>query len=266
MKDTTPPICIQDAIDKERRKAFQGIPLVPRAKKIHWHIQSFGKFMYKYKSIVAFIKVFNYLQAHFFPIAFVPTSSPEEAQIMLSFDSNSDKHHQRKAPYPFKGTIVAYTIQSHDKGVPSQIWLDENYDWMNVHHSENFQLLKMAIHQILHALAIPHSKVLGEIMYPNFIQNPSVLIKRDTIEAIRELYQDYLQQPQAVPVKNQEQDPVFDKMELTEQVVKKIYRTDRELANAGTNQIIRVGYLLGADVDRGYSDGKNLKAVKAIYA
>jgi len=158
---------------------------------IHWHISesSFTKDLDKYKQILAFEKGFKIISPYFPRITFESTSKREKAPIELFFKKNGDKD----LPEPFDKGVLAYAFlpMGDPMGIQSNVYFNDDLDWTVMHKPSSFSLLKVFVHEVLHALGLHHSPYKNDIMYPSYEPNDNITISGDTIRSIRRLYGRY---------------------------------------------------------------------------
>lgn len=156
---------------------------------IKWHVaeESFTKDIDKYKQILAFEKGFKILAPCFYPISFDSTSDRKEAPIEMFFKHPRDK----SLPEKFDKGVLAYAYlpQGNPLGIESNIYFNDEVTWSSIHKKDKFSLLKVFIHEVLHALGLQHSSIKEDIMYPSYQPNNDIVISQDTKDSIRRLYE-----------------------------------------------------------------------------
>lgn len=160
--------------------------IIPVDGKIYWHIENFTQDMDKFEIIFTLEKMFKILQPYFVPV-FTSTNNIRESQITLRFKHNGDDG----LPERFdQGTLAyAYLANNTDsRGFISDVFFNDNYVWTEMHSDFSFNLLKVAIHEVLHACGLQHSDNPDDIMYWQYQGNGSIFISENTQESIFNLY------------------------------------------------------------------------------
>lgn len=160
--------------------------ILPIDGKIYWHIDNFTWDMDKFEVILTFEKMFRKIQPYFVP-EFVSTSSPAESQITLRFRKNGDAD----LPEPFDSGTLAYAYLANNtdsKGYASDVFFNDGYTWTEMHSDNSISLLKVAVHEVLHACGMHHSDNPEDILFWQYQNNDSIVFSQDTIEAIYKEY------------------------------------------------------------------------------
>ena len=160
--------------------------IVPIDGNIYWHIENFTKDMPKYKVILAFEQMFKILQPYVKP-TFESTSNPKLSQITIRFRNNTAPD----LPVKFDAQTLAYAFLANNStalNLVSDMFFNENFTWAEVHKPKHINLLKVAVHECLHALGLYHSDDKNDILYYMYQPNNDITFTKDTIDSIYRLY------------------------------------------------------------------------------
>lgn len=164
-----------------------GSGITPKNGKILWHLQEQGlsKDMDKYKIIFAISEGFRRWQQHF-PQQLEATGDINEAAIIIKFRTNEN----RDLPIKFKPGVLAYAFfpSGESKGLPSDVFLNDGYNWGEMHKAGQIFLLKVFIHELGHSFGLHHSDIKEDILYWQYQPNNEINITDDTILGIQKLY------------------------------------------------------------------------------
>ena len=160
--------------------------IIPIDGKIYWHIENFTPDMDKFKTIFIFEQMFKIWQKDFVP-TFESTSDINESQITLRFRNTGDAD----LPEPFGDGTLAYAYLANDTtaaGVVSDVFFNDFYKWGEMHKDAHISLLKVAVHEVGHALGLHHSDDPIDIMYWQYQSDNNLIITLDTLAGIYKLY------------------------------------------------------------------------------
>ena len=174
----TIPACKVCSVGKYKRGS--GAPY--QSSPIYWHVAEHTPDMDKKGNIAAFNAAFNIWQEVLSPIQLLPTSSLTRANIVVRFARNGDSD----LPYRFEPSTLAYAFFPYNN--KSDIWFNDAFNWGAMHSPENFNLVKVAVHEIGHSLNLDHSVVSGDIMEAVYTPNDDIIITADTLAGIEDLY------------------------------------------------------------------------------
>lgn len=162
--------------------------IVPNNGVIYWHIDEdyITNDFDKLKVILQFERAFGEWQPYFLPVKFQATSDRKKAAIVVHFMNPDDK----ALPEPFGDSTLAYAFfpQRESLGIHADMYFNDKYQWAEKHSSGEINLFKVIVHELGHAFGLHHSTDITDILYPTYQPNDSVVITRDTLEGIHELY------------------------------------------------------------------------------
>lgn len=175
--------------------------ITPMDNKIYWHIVNFTNDTSRYKTILSFFRAFRLLEPHFGGIQLEATSGFNLAQIKMFFANNSDSV---KPPILFQKGVLAYAIPSR-----GEIYFNDEFDWDEMHNpdTDTWNLVKVAVHELLHLFFIGHTDRADDIMFWEAENDDIINITSDSIDAIRYLYGQYFQK--VVPPLMQSVDNIY---------------------------------------------------------
>ena len=215
---------------------------------IWWHIHKdlYTDDMPKHKIVLAFEKCFDAWKPHLHPIKIQSTGDVNKAQVVIRFLKNGDE----ELPNPFGKHTLAYAYFPHGNsmGLNADMFFNDDREWGEMHTAENYNLFKVAVHEVGHALGIYHSKVKEDIMYPQYLPNNNVNITLDTLGAVEELFGDV---------------KLAHGGSNLQLVLKQIFPTERSLIKTNRPTLRRLCTLFGIEFAR--LDGKR-KLARMLFA
>jgi hypothetical protein len=148
--------------------------------RIYWHLDEslLPVNMTKAAVLLCVQKAFNFIQTEFGHIRFEMTN--ETAPIIISF-KNPDFFEIPKA-------VAVAEPYSPENPKGADVFLNLKMDWSEFHKPGGFSLVKVLVHEILHALGINHSTNPADIMFFAYQENDSIVITDSTRQAIKEFY------------------------------------------------------------------------------
>lgn len=149
---------------------------------IYWHIENFTKDQDKYKTIVAFENCFEQWNKYLNPLRFVATGNKEEAVIVIKFRHNGDKD----LPHSFGEHTLAYAFAPPT----CTIYVNDVWDWANMHPTKGFDLFKCMTHEVGHTIGLGHTTADKCIMRATYDKDTPVIFSQDTLNGIEYLYGD----------------------------------------------------------------------------
>ncbi|XP_004689108.1 PREDICTED: interstitial collagenase isoform X1 [Condylura cristata] len=105
-----------------------------------------------------------------------------QADIMLSFVWGD---HRDNSPFDGPNGNLAHAFQP-GPGIGGDVHFDEEERWTT--DSRNYNLYRVAAHELGHSLGLSHSTDIGALMYPNYIFSGDVQLNQDDINGIQALY------------------------------------------------------------------------------
>lgn len=162
--------------------------ITPIDGKIYWHVDeaSLTKDMEKYKILFAIEQAFKVWQPYFHNVKFEPSNDKSKSAIVIRFKHNG----QSGLPYPFEDGVLAYAFYPYKQslGAHSDIYMNDAYNWQEMHTATGINLFKVFVHELGHSLGLSHSEFREDIMYPIYQPNDNVVIVDDTAQGIYKLY------------------------------------------------------------------------------
>lgn len=157
--------------------------------KIYWHLDenNLSPDLNKFQIIFGIENAFKDWQEFVNP-KFQPTNDIEKAAIVFRFMSNGNE----ELPFPFEPSTLAYAFfpEEESLGIHSDIYMNDFFNWKIMHTESGYNMYKVIVHEIGHALGLDHSEDESDIMFPSYQPNDNVNITQDTIEGISLLYGD----------------------------------------------------------------------------
>lgn len=179
---------MRGCIKKDSLKTIRGANVIPVINgKIKWHLDEtyLPSTMDKYKVILAFQKTFQIIQTEFNPIIFESTSEVKEAPIIIKFASNELKN----MPEQFDEGVLAYAYGNFSNFAhASDLFINLAYQWDEMHKPDKINLVKVAVHELMHALGFDHSDIQSDILFWQYQENDEINFSEDTKKKIREFY------------------------------------------------------------------------------
>ena len=179
---------MRGCIKKDNLKTIRGANTIPVINgKIKWHLDEtyLPKSMDKYKVILSFQKTFQIIQSQFGDIIFESTGEVKEAPIIIKFASNELKN----MPEPFEDGVLAYAYGNFSNFAhASDLFINLAYKWDEMHKPDAINLVKVAVHELLHALGFDHSDIQSDILFWQYQENDEINFSEDTKKKIREFY------------------------------------------------------------------------------
>ncbi len=179
---------MRNCIKKDSLKTIRGANTIPVINgKIKWHLDEtyLPKSMDKYKVILSFQKTFQIIQSQFGEIVFESTGEAKEAPIIIKFASNELKN----MPEPFEDGVLAYAYANFANfSHAADLFINLAYQWDEMHKPDAINLVKVAVHELLHALGFDHSDIQSDILFWQYQENDEINFSEDTKKKIREFY------------------------------------------------------------------------------
>ena len=205
--------------------------ITPINGKIYWHVDEnfLSPDLEKYKIIFAIQKSFNKWQPYVNPV-FESSSNPSNSAIIFKFMEDGNP----ALPFPFDENTLAYAFfpNGQSLGVESDIYVNDAYNWSEMHTPSSFNLFKVIVHEIGHSLGLDHSENIEDILYPSYQPDDNVVVTDDTIEGIERLYGAKLQVDSNLNID-------------CDELLKSIFSTKRLLGRLYEHQLVDLANLLG---------------------
>ncbi|XP_007944227.2 interstitial collagenase [Orycteropus afer afer] len=115
------------------------------------------------------------------PLKFTKVSEGQ-ADIMISFVWGD---HNDNSPFDGPGKILAHAFQP-GQGLGGDVHFNEANRWTN--DFRDFNLYRVAAHELGHSLGLSHSTDIGALMFPNYIFSGDVELSQDDINGIQSIY------------------------------------------------------------------------------
>ncbi|XP_037007777.2 interstitial collagenase [Artibeus jamaicensis] len=115
------------------------------------------------------------------PLTFTKISEGE-ADIMISFVRGD---HRDNSPFDGPGGNLAHAFQPGPR-LGGDVHFDEDETWTS--DFRNYNLYRVAAHELGHSLGLSHSTDIGALMYPNYIFSSDVQLSQDDINGIQAIY------------------------------------------------------------------------------
>lgn len=239
---------MRGCIKKDSLKTIRGASVIPVINgKIKWHLDEtyLPSTMDKYKVILAFQKTFQIIQTEFNPIIFESTSEVKEAPIIIKFASNELKN----MPEQFDEGVLAYAYGNFSNFAhASDLFINLAYQWDEMHKPDKINLVKVAVHELMHALGFDHSDIQSDILFWQYQENDEINFSEDTKKKIREFYK--LKEPISKDLKTSLKNWVNNSLgyvQMSERslisLAKEIGLTLHEVQPKSTNQILFKKYV-----------------------
>ncbi|XP_006833837.1 PREDICTED: interstitial collagenase [Chrysochloris asiatica] len=105
-----------------------------------------------------------------------------QADIMISFVRGD---HRDNSPFDGPGGNLAHAFQPGPH-IGGDAHFDEDETWTN--NFRDYNLYRVAAHELGHSLGLSHSTDIGALMYPNYIFSGDVQLSQDDINGIQTIY------------------------------------------------------------------------------
>uniref|UniRef100_A0A2K6G508 Matrix metallopeptidase 1 n=1 Tax=Propithecus coquereli TaxID=379532 RepID=A0A2K6G508_PROCO len=105
-----------------------------------------------------------------------------QADIMISFVRGD---HRDNSPFDGPGGNLAHAFQP-GPGIGGDAHFDEDEQWTN--NFRNYNLYRVAAHELGHSLGLSHSTDIGALMYPTYTFSGDVQLAQDDIDGIQAIY------------------------------------------------------------------------------
>lgn len=115
------------------------------------------------------------------PLTFTKVSEGP-ADIMIGFYRGD---HRDNSPFDGPGRNLAHAFQP-GQGIGGDVHFDEDETWTR--DFRNYNLYRVAAHELGHSLGLSHSADIGALMYPNYIFSGDVQLSQDDINGIQAIY------------------------------------------------------------------------------
>nr|1FBL_A Chain A, Fibroblast (interstitial) Collagenase (mmp-1) [Sus scrofa] len=115
------------------------------------------------------------------PLTFTKVSEGQ-ADIMISFVRGD---HRDNSPFDGPGGNLAHAFQP-GPGIGGDAHFDEDERWTK--NFRDYNLYRVAAHELGHSLGLSHSTDIGALMYPNYIYTGDVQLSQDDIDGIQAIY------------------------------------------------------------------------------
>ncbi|XP_022416246.1 interstitial collagenase isoform X2 [Delphinapterus leucas] len=115
------------------------------------------------------------------PLTFTKVSEGQ-ADIMISFVRGD---HHDNSPFDGPGGNLAHAFQPGPR-IGGDVHFDEDERWTN--NFRDYNLYRVAAHELGHSLGLAHSTDIGALMYPNYIFSGDVQLSQDDISGIQAIY------------------------------------------------------------------------------
>lgn len=224
--------------------------IIPVNGVIHWHIANYTPDMDEANILQSVNKGFQAWQLYFYPITFVPTSDKSKAPIIINFAKNGDP----KLPIPFEPETLAYAFfpQGKSLGIHADIYFNDDISWADLHSSSRTSLFKVFVHELGHAFGIDHSDDIKDILYPIYQPNNTVIITKDTQNAINYLYGDHKRKIKQIESDNlipSIEERVSKEKNVLLDYTKALFPTASSLRRLSSEQLILISKSLGANIN-----------------
>ncbi|NP_001164610.1 interstitial collagenase precursor [Oryctolagus cuniculus] len=115
------------------------------------------------------------------PLTFTKVSKGQ-ADIMISFVRGD---HRDNSPFDGPEGQLAHAFQP-GLGIGGDVHFDEDDRWTK--DFRNYNLYRVAAHELGHSLGLSHSTDIGALMYPNYMFSGDVQLAQDDIDGIQAIY------------------------------------------------------------------------------
>ncbi|XP_025862512.2 interstitial collagenase [Vulpes vulpes] len=105
-----------------------------------------------------------------------------QADIMISFVWGD---HRDNSPFDGPNGNLAHAFPP-GPNIGGDIHFDEDETWTN--NFRNYNLYRVAAHELGHSLGLSHSTDIGALMYPNYMYSGNVQLSQDDINGIQAIY------------------------------------------------------------------------------
>lgn len=173
--------------NKVREISTSSEGITPVNGKIYWHLdeKNLSQDLNKFQIIFGIENAFKDWQKFINP-TFSSTNDIEQAAIVFRFMSNGSED----LPFEFESDTLAYAFfpEGESLGIHSDIYMNDFFNWGIMHTESGYNMYKVVVHEIGHALGLDHSENDIDIMFPSYQPNDSVKITQDTIDGLTRLY------------------------------------------------------------------------------
>lgn len=233
--------------------------LEPIGGKFIWNIDesSLTKDMDKYKTIYAFEQAFKKWEELIAPIKFQATGNIKEAQIVIRFKNNGDAN----LPYQFADGVLAYAFAPTGKslGMQADMYLNDAYQWDEIHKIGSIYLFKVVVHEISHILNMSHQTSDNkDILFPVYQPNGEVMMNNDTRQGIADIYGKF-----GVAFRPIGGNSVGINSEA-KALLKSIFKTTSDLNRLSVGQITTLSSYLGLSITSKLSHSKKCDMILAL--
>lgn len=233
--------------------------LEPIGGKFLWHIDenSLTKDMEKYKTIYAFEQAFKKWDELISPIKFQATGVLKEAQIVIRFKNNGDAD----LPYKFEEGVLAYAFAPSGKslGMHADMYLNDSWQWDEIHKPGSIYLFKVVVHEISHILNMSHQTSDNkDILFPVYQPNNEVMMNNDTRQGIADIYGKF-----GVPFRPLGGNSV-DITTATKALLKVMFKTVGDISRLSSGQIVTLSSYLGLSITSKISHNKRCDMILTL--
>ena len=154
---------------------------------IYYHIMNFTPDLPKHKTVLSIQKAFDLIAEQMYPIQFKPTKDVKAAHIHIRFKNNDDPI----LPIKFDKGTLAYAFAPSGHALASTVWFNDALNWGDLNKPKYINLLKVAVHEFLHALNVGHTNTeeyKNDIMQPVYNPHIPIVFTEDTQNALKHLY------------------------------------------------------------------------------
>ncbi|XP_049634984.1 interstitial collagenase [Suncus etruscus] len=145
-----------------------------------YRIETYTKDMHPAEVDRAIEKAFN-LWSQVTPLTFTKVFEGQ-ADIMISFVYGD---HYDNSPFDGPGNTLAHAFPP-GSGLGGDVHFDEDETWTN--NLKEYNLYRVAAHELGHSLGLSHSMDIGALMYPSYFYSGEVQFSQSDIQDIQALY------------------------------------------------------------------------------